>query len=193
MKVLAIHGSPRRTGNTRAVLDIVLQAAQDAGAQTEVAQLSELKALSGCLECFACQQEASDPGCAVNDDLQDVLKKATQSDVVLWTTPVFCWSPSWLVKMAMDRFYCLFKFHEDGEHDSLLEGRRQAAIITAGGGEDDGADLVQESFRRLANFSKGEWLGALIAAHVENPDTIRADVTLLHRAREFGRKLANSS
>ncbi len=193
MKILAIHGSPRRTGNTRAVLDIVLQAAQDAGAHTEVAQLSELKGLSGCLECFTCQQEASEPGCAVNDGLQDVLRKSTQSDVILWATPVFCWSPSWLVKMAMDRSYCLFKFHEDGEHDSLLEGRRQAAIITAGGGADDGADLVQESFRRLANFSKGEWLGALIAAHVENPDTIRADSALLHRAREFGRKLANSS
>ena len=193
MKILAIQGSPRRAGNTCAVLDIVLEAASQAGAQTEVVGLSEFKDISGCLECFACQAVDNEPGCAVKDDLQSVLEKATRSDLVLWATPVFCWSPSWLVKTAMDRFYCLFKFREDGQFDTLVEGRKMAAIITAGGGGDDGADLVQETFRRMANFSKGKWLGAFVAANVKDPETIRADAVLVSRAREFGRKLADGN
>ena len=190
MKILAIQGSPRREGNTQAVLGIVLQAAEQAGATTEVVHLSELKNLSGCIECFACQNEKDKPACALMDDMQDVLAKVLESDLILWATPVFCWSPSWLVKMAMDRFYCLFKFKEDGQTDCLLEGRRVAAVITAGGGEDDGADSVKEAYRRLAEFSKTTWLGTLVAANVASPEAIHADADLVERARRFGRQLA---
>ena len=190
MNILAIQGSPRPNGNTRAVLDIVVEAAERAGANVNMVRLAEFKNISGCLECFGCQKKESEPACAVDDDIQGVLKKATESDLVLWATPVFCWSPSWLAKMAMDRFYCMFKFHEDGQFDSLLDGKAQAAVITAGGDEHDGADLVQESFRRLAEFSKCKWLGAFIAASVTDARTIRGDRPLSERAREFGRKLA---
>jgi len=193
MNILAIQGSPRRHGNTRAVLDVVVEAAEGAGANVDVIRLAEFKNISGCLECFGCQKEKSEPACAVDDDIQAVLKKATKSDLILWATPVFCWSPSWLAKIAMDRFYCMFKFHEDGHVDSLLEGRKQAAVITAGGDENDGADLVQESFRRLTEYSKCQWLGAFVAASVTDPKTIRGDQSLNERAREFGRKLATGT
>jgi hypothetical protein len=86
--------------------------------------------------------------------------------------------------------YCMFKFRENGEFDTLLEGRKLAVIITAGGEETDGADLVMETFRRLAVFSKCTWLGALTAANATDPATIRADTALVKRAREFGRRLA---
>jgi len=190
MKILALQGSPRRDGNTEAVLDIVLEAAGQAGAETEVVRLAGLEGISGCRECFACQQKPDEPGCAIEDDLQNVLAKAIASDAVVWATPVFCWSPAWLTKIAMDRFYCMFKFKDDGQFDSLVEGRKVAAVITAGGGEGDGADLVKETCRRLAEFSKGKWLGALVAANVANPEAIRADADLRERAREFGRRLA---
>ena len=191
MNILALQGSPRREGNTQAVLDIVLQAAQQAGAETELVELSQLERLSGCIECKACKERPDEPGCALDDDMQDVLGKALESDVVVWATPVFCWSPTWLMKMAMDRFYCMFKYRKDGQIDSLMQGRKMAAIITAGGGEDDGADLVKETCRRLAAFSKCDWLGAVVAANVTDPETIRANTNLIELARRFGRQLAS--
>ena len=189
MKILAIQGSPRREGNTQTVLDLVLEGIREGGAETETVQLSEIKIRSGCLECFSCQQVADEPGCVIQDDMQDVLAKVLESDAVVWAIPVFCWSPSWLAKMAMDRFYCMFKFKKNGQFDSLVEGSKVAAVITAGGGEDDGADLVQETCKRLAEFGKGEWLGALVAANVASPEAIRADEALVERARQFGREL----
>ena len=191
MNILALQGSPRPEGNTQAVLDIVLQAARDAGAETEVVQLSELENISGCVECQACKDEPNEPGCALDDDMLSVLDKALACDVAVWATPVFCWAPSWLAKMAMDRFYCMFKHGKDGQVDSLMRGRRMAAVITAGGGEDDGADLVTETCRRLTAYSQCEWLGALVAANVTDPETIRADTGLIERARQFGAKLAS--
>lgn len=191
MNILALQGSPRRQGNTQTVLDIVLQAARRAGAETEVVELSRLQNVSGCIECKACKQKPNEPGCALDDDIQNLLGKALESDVVVWATPVFCWSPTWLAKMAMDRFYCMFKYGEDGQVNSLMQGRKMAAVITAAGGADDGADLVEETCRRLAVFSRCDWLGALVAAGVRDPETIRADTDLIERARQFGGQLAS--
>jgi len=191
MKILALQGSPRRKGNTQTVLDIILTAAGQAGAETETIQLADLKNLTGCMECFACQQNTEEPSCAIDDDMQPILEKAIRSDVIVWATPVFCWSPAWPLKMAMDRFYCTFKFGEGNDFKCLLQGLKMAAVITAGGGEDDGADLVTETCKRLTNLSQGEWLGAFVAAHVESAAGIHADAGLVERAREFGRKLAS--
>jgi multimeric flavodoxin WrbA len=191
MNVLAIQGSPRPEGNTQAVLELVLEAAAKAGAKTEVIQLSELHDLAGCIECFGCQKTLDKPGCIVEDDMQEVLAKAAAADAIVFATPVFCWAPSWYTKMVMDRFYCMFKFISPTEYRCLLEGRKMAAVISAGGGEDDGADLVVETCRRMAEFGKGKWLGAFVAANVKNADAIRADPDLCRRAREFGQKLAS--
>ena len=189
MKILALQGSPRSDGNTQAVLDVVLTAAKQAGADTETIRLFDLKDLTGCHECHACQAKSSEPGCAIEDDMQAVLDKAMKADVIVWATPVFCWSPAWLLKMAMDRFYCLFKFDEAGNYTCLLDGRKMAAVVTAGGGEKDGADLVTETCQRMSGFSKTRWLGAFAACQVKTPDTIRADMALLERAKAFGRRL----
>jgi multimeric flavodoxin WrbA len=191
MKILAIQGSPRPEGHTQAVLDIILESAAEAGASTEVIQLAEYQDLSGCIECFACQQTPDAPGCVVEDDMQDVLSKVIQADVVILATPVFCWSPSWYLKMAIDRFYCLFKFESETEVRCLVAGRKMAGVITAGGDENDGADLVTDTLSRLAKFSNNEWLGAFVAASVKSVEGIRNDADLVQRAKEFGRQLAS--
>lgn len=191
MRILALQGSPRPEGNTQAVLELVLGAARQAGADAETIQLSSLKNLTGCIECFTCKQEADKPACAIDDDMQGILARALLADVLVWATPVFCWSPSWLLKAALDRFYCMFKFTDLGNVTSLLAGRRMAVVITAGGGDDDGADLVTETCRRMAQFGQAQWLGALVASHVESPDAIRADAELAERARAFGQQLVS--
>jgi multimeric flavodoxin WrbA len=192
MKILALLGSPRKDGNTRTVLDLILQSAAEAGAETEVVVLSDLKNITGCHECHGCQATEDEPGCVVQDDLQPVLTKMVEADLVVWATPVFCWAPSWLIKIPMDRSFCLFKFSNGIDSvRCLLAGHKMAAVITAGGGEDDGATSVEETCRRMAEFSQTEWRGAFIAANAESPEAIHADADLLERAKAFGRKLAS--
>ena len=64
-----------------------------------------------------------------------------------------------------------------------------AAVSTAGGDENNGADLVSKTCRRVCAFSQCDWGGALIAAEVKDPDTIRAETKLIDRARRFGTQL----
>ncbi len=192
MKILAIQGSPRPDGNTQAVLATVLAAAEQAGAKVQTVQLSRLKGIVGCMECHACQRHRDKPGCAVDDGIGPILSQAVEVDVILWATPVFCWSPSWLIKMVLDRFYCMFKFEDTIDSlRSLLEGKKMAVVITSGGSRQDGADLVTETCRRMAQFSKCDWLGALTVANVVDAATIRADADATERAESFGKELVS--
>jgi hypothetical protein len=50
---------------------------------------------------------------------------------------------------------------------------------------------VTETCKRLSAYSQCKWLGAFVAANVENPKTIRADARLVDRARQFGKEIAS--
>jgi multimeric flavodoxin WrbA len=191
VKILAFQGSPREKGNTQAVLGLILGAAEEAGAQTESVLLAKLGNLSGCRECFVCQTVPDAPNCSIQDDMQPWLSKAIEADVLVWATPVFCWSVAWPLKMAMDRFFSMFKFEGKDKHKCLLAGRKMCGVITAGGGEDEGADLASETMRRLAMFSSTTWLGAFVAPRVKSPEAIREDAALCDRARAFGQRITS--
>ena len=189
MKVLAIQGSPRKSGNTHALLDLALESATKAGAAVEVVEVHELGSIFGCVECYACQKDRRQPSCAIDDRINEVLDRMLAFDVIVWATPVFCWSPSWLAKIVMDRLYAMFKFDDAGV-TSLLAGRKMAAVITAAGGPSDGAHMVEEAYRQLAAFSQCTWLGALVAANATEPEAIRSNADLTEAAATFGNRLA---
>jgi len=54
-KILAIHGSPRRKGNTSMLLQKAVQGAKEAGADVEEIVLRDLK-MSPCLEIYGCKK-----------------------------------------------------------------------------------------------------------------------------------------
>jgi multimeric flavodoxin WrbA len=189
MKVLVLQGSPRRSGNTQAVLDAVLAPMREAGAEIEEIFAAELK-ISGCRECFACQapDRRAAAGCGIRDDMTDIYLKALDADLIIVATPVFCWGMTAQLKTVCDRFFCFHKF-EGHNYTSLLRGKRFALVLTSAGDEFDGADLVVEQFRRFVEYARAEDAGRLAVCSVESPDRIRADAAIMARASEFGRSL----
>lgn len=184
MKILALQGSPRRQCATRDVLEMVLSAAKEAGAETEMVQLCDMVYFSGCNQCEACQGHFNEPGCCLPDDMQEVLRKAMKADVIVLATPVMNYSPAWPLKMALDRMNCLHKFGDTGEAMSLLEGRKMAAVITTGREDGEGARLVTETSQHVAESSKAQWVGALVAKEATaDPKQVA------QQAKEFGRRL----
>ena len=89
MKIIAINGSPRRTGNTAAYLRKALEGAASVGAETECIDLYTLH-YKGCLSCFYCKRKDKEHGvCIVKDDLTPVLEKVKQADGVLFGSPIY--------------------------------------------------------------------------------------------------------
>lgn len=190
MKVLVLQGSPRKNGNTEQVVKKAMAPLIKAGHKVEDVRVSSLK-ISGCRECFACQKVTDKPACAVKDDMIPLFGKIMDADLVLIAAPVFCWGLAAQIKAVMDRCYCFFKFKHD-PYKVLIEGKKFALIVTAGGDEFDGAELCVAGFEKFAEYSRLQTIGRLVIANVNNPRDVSGNPQIHKRAKEFGRKLLES-
>ncbi|MCR4665807.1 MAG: flavodoxin family protein [Desulfovibrio sp.] len=88
-RVLAINGSPRRSGNTATLLEEALKGARDCGAETELVHLYRLR-YRGCISCFSCKRKDREHGiCAMKDDLSPVLERIREVDALLLGSPIY--------------------------------------------------------------------------------------------------------
>lgn len=90
MKVIAINGSPRKKWNTAQMLENALSGCKDAGAETKLYHLIDLK-FKGCTSCFACKRLGgpSYAKCAMRDDLTQVLTDVWDADALIIGSPVY--------------------------------------------------------------------------------------------------------
>ena len=113
MKAIAINGSPRKGWNTDLLLQSALKGAADAGAETELIQLSELT-FSGCRSCFACKRASAETGrCMWKDDLQPVLDKMLAAAVVFMGSPVYLGNVSGIMYCLIERLVFSLLSYDD--------------------------------------------------------------------------------
>ena len=113
MKAIAINGSPRKSWNTDLLLQSALKGAAEAGAETELIQLSDLT-FSGCRSCFACKRAGAETGrCMWKDDLQPVLDKMLAADAVFLGSPVYLGNVSGMMYCLMERLVFSLLSYDD--------------------------------------------------------------------------------
>ena len=113
MKAIAINGSPRKNWNTDMLLQQALKGAEDAGAQTELIQLSDLS-FSGCRSCFACKINGAETGhCMWKDDLHPVFDKILSADAVFMGSPVYLGNVSGMMYCLMERLVFSLLSYDD--------------------------------------------------------------------------------
>ena len=113
MKAIAINGSPRKNWNTDLLLQQALKGAADAGAETELIQLSDLT-FSGCRSCFACKIAGAETGhCMWKDDLQPILDKILSADVVFMGSPIYLGNVSGMMYCLMERLLFSLLSYDD--------------------------------------------------------------------------------
>ena len=181
--ILVLEGSPRK-GNTSVVTDWVL-AGMGRGNKVTRVKLCELN-IHPCQECFTCMDTKKAAGCAQDDDMVELYDKLVDADLVLWTSPIFCWNVTGQTKMALDRCFALLT----GE--DLLKGSKWALVLTAGGDAFDGADLAVHMFSQLARFGGIKYLGQHVVASCPDGAKLAASAALEKSAKGFGRELAKA-
>jgi len=102
MKVLAINGSLRgQFGNTEVLLKLFLEGCTEAGAEVETIYLKD-KEIKHCMGCFTCWTKT--PGkCIHKDDMEELLDKLKQADIVVYATPLYVFTVTGIMKDFMDR------------------------------------------------------------------------------------------
>lgn len=101
MKVLGLVGSPRKGGNSEAMVAAVLKGAERSGAETKMIKLTELE-IGGCKACMYCR---SHDGCALKDDMQQIYQEIAEADALAIGFPIYMFTMNAQTKTFVDRLF----------------------------------------------------------------------------------------
>lgn len=105
MKILGISCSPRKDGNTVAMLNEALKAAKAEGAEIELFSIAG-KNIQPCDGCWACTKTGK---CHIKDDVAVLQDKMIAADGIIFGTPVYFWGMTAQAKAIIDRTISLSK------------------------------------------------------------------------------------
>jgi multimeric flavodoxin WrbA len=121
MKVVVLHGSPRKGMNSDTLAEHLLMGLSEQGSH-EVTHFytneMEIKPCQGCLGCATSQGH----NCIVEDEMQQIYQAYREADLIVWATPMYWGYMTAQLKAVQDRMEALAW---EG-----FEGKTFAVIIT---------------------------------------------------------------
>jgi multimeric flavodoxin WrbA len=97
MRIIGINGSPRKKGNTQALLTVALKSSKIKEAKLIHLVDYDIAPCDGCGACWKTKK------CPIDDDLEKVLRELTSSDAILVGSPVYYGTVSPQMKAFIDR------------------------------------------------------------------------------------------
>lgn len=189
MKALLLMGSPRRNGNTAALLDPFREELEAAGMETETVWLYD-RDIRPCTACRRCQEDWTAFGCSLADDVPELFDRVLESGLMVLATPIYSWYCTPPMKALLDRLvYGMNKFYGKEKGLSLWAGKAMALLMTCGYRPEKGTDLFEEGMRRYCRHSGLRYLGGHAERHL-GYDTVFMDREKEVRTRAFARVLA---
>lgn len=154
MNVTVLFGSPRRKGNTKKLLDYLLDGLKRKGYDIKVLYLNDvnIRPCQGCLKCL------KDGDCKIKDDMRDIRKYILDSDLLVFASPVYWFSVSAQLKLVIDRMISFM----DTSYNSRIKGKKAITLMTSGADEKDVMDASLIMFRKTFDL-----LGIKYIGHVE--------------------------
>ncbi|MDR1701957.1 MAG: flavodoxin family protein [Sporomusaceae bacterium] len=102
MKVIAINGSPRKSGNTSLILGKVTAELEKEGIETETIQIGG-QSVRGCLSCGTCFKNKNNE-CVMKDDIiNECVAKMIPADGILLGSPTYFTDVTSEMKAFIDR------------------------------------------------------------------------------------------
>lgn len=121
-KIVVITSSPRKNGNTFAMTDAFIQAAQAKGHNVKRFD-SAFMNITGCRACEACYKTGKP--CAFNDDFNLIVPAIQDADGIVFTAPVYWFTMPAQLKAVIDKFFAFYTAQMD------LSGKEYAIISSA--------------------------------------------------------------
>lgn len=190
MNVLVLMGSPRKGGNTAALLEPFCEELIAGGAEVETVWLYD-RDIRPCVACRACQQDWTKVGCIQQDDAQELFGKVQKADLIVLATPIYSFYCTPPMKALLDRLvYGMNKYYGGAKGPALWEGKAVALLMTCGYRPETGCDLFEEGVRRYCKHSALRYLGSYAERHL-GYDVPFMDSEKELRTRAFAQSLLN--
>ena len=163
-KIVVITGSPRKGGNSFAMTDAFIAAAQAAGHTVERFDAAFMK-IGGCHACETCFKTGK--ACSFDDDFNIIAASILTADAVVFTMPVYWYSIPSQIKGVIDRIYSFCVAGKD------IAGK-QCALITCCEEEDMTVlDGVRIPYERTIALLKWKSVGEVLVPGVLNRGDIQ--------------------
>lgn len=163
MKITVITGSPRRKGNSFAMTEAFIRAAEQRGHTIERFDAAFLK-IGGCHACMTCYKTGK--ACSFDDDFNRIATAILESEAVVFTMPVYWYSIPAQIKGVIDR---LFSLVVGGK---AYAGKKCALIACCEEEDMTVLDGVRVPMERTAALLKWEMVGQVLIPGVLNEGDI---------------------
>ena len=121
--------------------DQFVEGAKAAGNDVEKISLAG-KNIQFCKGCLACQKLGR---CVINDDVNDIMAKVLQADVICWATPIYYYEMSGQMKTLIDRMNAMYELDYQFRVASEEEEQHRKAYMKQ----------QEEYFQRLDEMIQG--------------------------------------
>ncbi len=126
-KIIVLNGSPRKNGNTSALVKAFREGAESAGHSVTEFWLGGMK-INGCRGCCAGGKNPESP-CVQKDDMEQIYPAYKEADVVVLASPLYYWTISGQLKCAFDRLFAVAECDP-----GYTNPRKESALLMAAEG-----------------------------------------------------------
>lgn len=187
--VLCIAGSPRRHGNSDALLDALESGVREAGGEP-VRLVASQAGIAPCRGCNACSRTGV---CVIRDGMDEVRELFDAADAIAIATPVYFATVPAVLKVLYDRCQPYWALRYVLGEPAPAVYRPGALLLVGGGGDPFGTACAVTPTRSVMNV-----LGVSLDAVIEviGPDAAGDALGRdedIERAREAGRDLVRKA
>lgn len=158
-KIVVITGSPRKNGNSFAMTDAFIKAAEAKG-YTVTRFDAAAKNVGGCHACETCYKTGK--ACSYDDDFNTLAPSILEADAVVFTMPVYWYSIPAQIKGVIDKLFSLVVGGKD------FAGKKCALITCCEEHDMSVMDGVRVPIERTAALLKWEMVGEVLIPGVLN-------------------------
>ena len=154
-KIVILNGSPRKSGNTSALVKAFTEGAESAGHSVTEFFLDKME-IHSCKGCFGGHSDRDCP-CVQKDGMAEIYPAVRDCDVVVLASPLYYWTMSGQLCTTLDR---LFALEEGGKNLLRGNGKSSALLMAAEGHGFEDAVLY---FDHLMEHLRWKNLGHVLA------------------------------
>lgn len=174
-RVVIISTSLRSRSNSDLLAEQFMEGAKSAGHEVEKIDLRDKK-IAFCRGCFSCAKLRR---CVINDDVNGIMEKVMQADVIVWATPIYYYEMSGQMKTLIDRM--------NGMYNQDYRFREIYLLTTAAENENFVPQRAEAGLTGWIDcYPKARLAGTLFCGGVNEPNEIEGNAKL-QEAFELGK------
>lgn len=162
-KIAVITGSPRRNGNSFAMTDAFIRAAEAKGYPV-VRFDAALRKVGGCRACETCFSTGK--ACTFDDDFNKIAPQLLEADGLVFTMPVYWYSIPAQIKGVIDRIYSFVVGGKD------IAGKECGLIACCEENDPSVMDGVRIPMERMCGLNQWKMVGEVLVPGVLNPGDV---------------------